>query len=97
MNILAATTDEEAKDQVYNVAVGDRTTLNELFSAIQGALKENHVNAEQKPIYRDLRAGDVRHSQADISKVKTALNYAPEYRIMDGIEKAMPWYISFLG
>ena len=52
MNILAATADEEAKDQVYNAAVGDRTTLNVLFSAIKGALKENDINATQEPIYR---------------------------------------------
>jgi len=96
-NILAATTeDPKAKNQVYNVAVGDRTTLNDLFHAIQSALAENGVNYEKQAIYRDFRPGDVRHSQADVSKAKTLLGYAPEYRIMEGIAKAMPWYVRFL-
>lgn len=97
MNILAATATDEAKDQVYNVAVGDRTTLNELYKAIQIALKENEVDAGLEPIYRDFRVGDVRHSQADIGKAKKYLGYEPEFRILDGISKAMPWYKGFVG
>lgn len=97
MNILAATASEEAKDQVYNVAVGDRTILNDLYYAIQAALGENDVNHTAEPTYRDFRAGDVRHSQADISKAQTQLGYQPEYRILAGISKAMPWYKVFLG
>ena len=97
MNILAATAKDEAKDNVYNVAVGDRTTLNDLYKAIQSALKECDINATQDPIYRDFRAGDVRHSQADVSKAVNNLGYAPEYRILEGISKAMPWYKEFLG
>ncbi len=93
MNILAATASEEAKNEVYNVAVGDRTTLNDLFHALQSALAENGKPYASKPVYRDFRAGDVRHSQADISKASSKLGYAPEFRIMDGIAKAMPWYI----
>jgi UDP-N-acetylglucosamine 4-epimerase len=94
MNLLAATAPDEAKNEVYNVAVGDRTTLNDLFHALQSALTENGKPYTRKPVYRDFRAGDVRHSQADISKAASKLGYAPEYRIMDGIAKAMPWYIS---
>lgn len=94
MNLLAATAPDEAKNEVYNVAVGDRTTLNDLFHALQSALAENGKPYARKPVYRDFRAGDVRHSQADISKAASKLGYAPEYRIMDGIAKAMPWYIS---
>ena len=97
MNILAATASEEAKNEVYNVAVGDRTTLNDLFHALQSALAENGKPYASKPVYRDFRAGDVRHSQADISKASTKLGYAPEFRIMDGIAKAMPWYIENVG
>ena len=97
MNILAATAKDEAKDNVYNVAVGDRTTLNDLYKAIQSALKECDINATQDPIYRDFRAGDVRHSQADVSKAVEKLGYAPEYKILQGISKAMPWYKEFLG
>jgi UDP-N-acetylglucosamine 4-epimerase len=96
MNILAATAPDEAKDGVYNVAVGDRTTLNDLFNAIKNALIENGVSVETTPIYRDFRAGDVRHSQADISKAKNALGYQPEFVIAQGIDKAMPWYVKFL-
>lgn len=96
MNILAATASDEAKDQVYNVALGDRTTLNELYAAIAKALNENGVNANGEPIYRDFRAGDVRHSQADISKAINNLGYQPSHRILDGIAKAMPWYIEDL-
>lgn len=94
MNLLAATAPDEAKNEVYNVAVGDRTTLNDLFHALQSALAENGKPYTRKPLYRDFRAGDVRHSQADISKAASKLGYAPEFRIMDGIAKAMPWYIS---
>lgn len=96
-NLLAATTQNaEAKNQVYNVAVGDRTTLNDLFNAIQSALTENGVNYAKQAVYRDFRPGDVRHSQADVSKAETLLGYAPEFRIMEGIAKAMPWYVRFL-
>lgn len=92
-NILAATTDDEAaKNQVYNVAVGDRTTLNLLFEAIKRSLAENGVNYDKNPTYRDFRSGDVRHSQADISKISTLLGYQPMYRIAQGISIAMPWY-----
>lgn len=96
MNILAATAADEAKDQVYNVAVGDRTTLNELYSAIQNALMQNGIDNKEKPTYREFRAGDVRHSQADISKAKNNLGYQPEFVISQGIEKAMPWYVKFI-
>ena len=96
-NILAATTEnEDAKNQVYNVAVGDRTTLNDLFNAIQTALVKNDVNYPKKAIYREFRAGDVRHSQASIGKIQTFLGYAPQYRIDAGIELAMQWYVKNL-
>jgi UDP-N-acetylglucosamine 4-epimerase len=96
MNILAATAPDEAKDQVYNVAVGDRTTLNDLYHAIESALGINDVKVTGNLIYREFRAGDVRHSQADISKAKSSVGYEPEYSIFEGIVKAMPWYIKFV-
>jgi UDP-N-acetylglucosamine 4-epimerase len=96
MNILAATALEDAKDQVYNVAVGERTTLNMLYSYVQSSLAKNNVHNNKLPAYRDFRAGDVRHSQADISKAKNALGYLPEFKISEGIETAMPWYVNFL-
>ncbi|OTG71218.1 LPS biosynthesis protein WbpP [Acinetobacter sp. ANC 4218] len=96
-NILAATTaDDAAKNQVYNVAVGDRTTLNDLYRAIQAALAENGVNYTKDAVYRDFRAGDVRHSQASIAKIEQALRYAPEFRIDAGIQLAMRWYVKNL-
>ena len=95
-NILAATANDEAKNQVYNVAVGGRTTLNTLFDYIKDTLSINGVSYDKAAVYRDFRAGDVRHSQADISKINTMLGYAPEYRIIDGIEVAMPWYVRAL-
>ena len=97
MNILAATASDAAKDQIYNVALGDRTSLNDLFSAIKDALNKNQINIKLEPIYRDFRAGDVRHSRADISKAKKALGYQPRFNILKGLDKAMPWYVLKLG
>lgn len=92
-NLLAATATDKAKNEVYNVAVGDRTTLNDLFRALQAALAENGKPYERQPVYRDFRAGDVRHSQADVSKAASKLGYAPQFPIMQGIARAMPWYV----
>jgi UDP-N-acetylglucosamine 4-epimerase len=80
-------------NQVYNVAVGDRTTLNELFYRLRDNLKAHGVSETVQPVYRDFRAGDVRHSQADISKASQLLSYAPTHDIHKGISQAMPWYI----
>ncbi|WP_201628758.1 NAD-dependent epimerase/dehydratase family protein [Psychrobacter maritimus] len=95
-NVLAATANDEAKNQVYNVAVGGRTTLNTLFSALQENLRKNGVDYSQEVVYRDFREGDVRHSQADISKIQNSLGYSPQFDIVQGIEKAMPWYVTSL-
>lgn len=96
-NLLAATTQNaEARNQVYNVAVSGRTTLNILFDELKNALANNGISYEKAAIYRDFRAGDVRHSQADIKKAKELLGYAPGFDIKSGIVKAMPWYIQFL-
>ncbi|OTG80211.1 LPS biosynthesis protein WbpP [Acinetobacter sp. ANC 5054] len=96
-NILAATTQsDEAKNQVYNVALGDRTTLNELYRAIQAALATNDVNFDRDPVYRDFRAGDVRHSQASIAKIEQGLGYTPQFKIAEGIQLAMRWYVNNL-
>ncbi|UBX52497.1 Vi polysaccharide biosynthesis UDP-N-acetylglucosaminuronic acid C-4 epimerase TviC [Acinetobacter pseudolwoffii] len=93
-NILAATTqNDEAKNQVYNVAVGDRTTLNDLFNAIQAALNENGVTYTKEPLYRDFRVGDVRHSQASVDKIQKLLGYASEYSFRIGIKETLKWYI----
>ena len=98
-NLLAATTTHpDATNQVYNVAVGERTTLNELFEAIRSALVPNFPHlVDFKPHYQDFRAGDVRHSLADISKARTLLGYAPTHRIGEGLIEAMDWYVANLG
>jgi len=95
-NLLAATTkDMTARNQVYNVAVSGRTNLNELFSALKLSLARNGVHYTKEPVYRDFRAGDVRHSQADIAKAQRLLGYDPKFDINSGIDQAMPWYVGF--
>ncbi|MFA6121779.1 MAG: NAD-dependent epimerase/dehydratase family protein [Sideroxydans sp.] len=96
MNLLAATTENaEASNQVYNVAVGDRTTLNQLYDQLRKNLLPtcSHL-VGARPIYRDFRAGDVKHSLADISKSATLLGYQPSHKIDDGMKVAMAWYVS---
>lgn len=93
MNILAATAGDDAKNRVYNVAVGDRTSLNELFYAIKNNLVANGVEVKLDPIYKDFRLGDVRHSQADISKAKQFLQYQPSHTFQKGIAETVKWYI----
>jgi UDP-N-acetylglucosamine 4-epimerase len=97
-NLLAATTKSpEAINQIYNVAVGERTTLNQLHQYIKNNLSESMPQLNiASPIYREFRSGDVRHSLADISKAETLLGYQPKYRIQQGLSEAMPWYIDYL-
>ena len=97
-NLLAATAEHpDAANQVYNVAVGDRTTLNDLFEAIRSILEPRFPHlAGFKPIYRDFRAGDVRHSLADIAKARRLLGYEPSHRIREGLVEAMDWYVNDL-
>lgn len=96
MNILAATASTDVKNQIYNMAVGDRTTLNTLFDALKKALAEHQTDYRKRPVYRSFRAGDVRHSQADINKAKASLGYAATHHIYQGISEAMPWYVKHL-
>lgn len=93
-NLLAATTvNAGAVNQAYNVALGERTTLNELFAMLQDALRtKGAALPDQKPVYRDFRPGDVRHSLADIGKVQRLLGYASTHGIRQGLELAMDWY-----
>jgi len=94
-NLLAATAnDERAANQVYNVAVGDRTSLNQLYFNLRDNLVTQFPHLiEAKPVYRDFRTGDVRHSLADISKAKELIGYQPTHRLGDGLFEAMDWYI----
>jgi len=91
-NLLAAiTSNPEAVNTVYNIAVGERTTLNELFSFIQKALSIQN----KEPTYQDFRVGDIPHSLASIEKAKRYLGYAPRYTIKEGLSAAANWYRKF--
>jgi len=94
-NILASVvTDPEARNQVYNVAVGDRTTLNQLYGLLRDGLAAEGVGRDALPTYRDFRAGDVRHSQADVSKARRLLGYEPSHTLKQGLEEALSWYVA---
>jgi UDP-N-acetylglucosamine 4-epimerase len=91
-NLLAGTTENPAAlNQVYNVAVGERTSLNTLFALLKSALG-SAVRGDPQPVYQDFRAGDVRHSLADISKARELLGYAPSHDVRAGLRVAAPWY-----
>ena len=96
-NLLAGTTtNSEALDRAYNVAVGERTTLTSLFEMLKSGLRERDPSMpDLQPIYRDFRAGDVPHSLADISKARDLLGYEPTHRIIDGIDAALDWYCTY--
>ena len=97
-NLLAATVEDPAAlNQVYNVAVGERITLNELFDLERGLLVAHFPQIGGcRPSYRDFREGDVRHSQADISKARKLLGYEPTHGVGKGLEQAMDWYVRSL-
>lgn len=88
-NLLAATASLEARNEVYNVAVGGRITLNQLFRTLRDNLTTHGVAPNTEPHYRDFRAGDVRHSQADISKAVQLLGYHPTHSLADGVAEVM--------
>jgi UDP-N-acetylglucosamine 4-epimerase len=93
-NVLAAMAGKDAVNQIYNVAVGDRTTLKQLYGILSSLLSSSfaHVGGHA-PEFVDFRSGDVRHSQADISKAAGLLGYAPTHRIREGLQEAMDWYV----
>lgn len=95
-NLLAATVeDREAKNRVYNVAVGDQTTLNELYQLIATELKTERPELEiPGPTYRDFRVGDVRHSLADITAAESMLGYQPKHTVDRGLQLANQYYIT---
>jgi UDP-N-acetylglucosamine 4-epimerase len=95
-NLLSSSTGSaEALNQVYNIAVGDKTTLNELFELLRaGICSRNPRFAAAHAIYRDFRAGDVRFSCADIGKAQRFLGYRPTHRLNDGLEETIGWYMA---
>ena len=97
-NLLAALTDKPAAvNQVYNVALNARTSLNELYLMLHGLLVERYPHLrDYQPAYGEFRAGDVRHSQADISKASSLLGYVPTHDLRRGLDQALRWYIGHL-
>jgi UDP-N-acetylglucosamine 4-epimerase len=95
-NLLAALAAEDARDQIYNIAFGERTSLNELFlllrDSIAGATNAALDRFQAEPKYREFRQGDVRHSLADICKARRLLNYEPTHSVRQGIEKTAQWF-----
>lgn len=97
-NILAATSQlPQSVNQIYNVAAGGRTSLNTLFDLLARSLSESQRAISAGPEYKAFRPGDVRHSQADISKAEELLGYKVTHTIADGIQEAIPWYLKALG
>jgi UDP-N-acetylglucosamine 4-epimerase len=91
-NILAATTPNEAAlGNAYNVALGTRTSLNELYAAIRGKFTEPAIQALE-PIYDPPRPGDIEHSTADISKIQNDLSYEPNVSVDEGLTETVKWY-----
>jgi UDP-N-acetylglucosamine 4-epimerase len=95
-NLLSSVAQDNAKNQVYNVAVGDRTTLNDLVRNLVSSLKERGIDYPKKVIHREFREGDVRHSQANVDKAGKLLGYQPKFKIADGLNVAMDWYVKDL-
>jgi UDP-N-acetylglucosamine 4-epimerase len=83
----------EALNRVYNVAMGERVTLNQLFFILRDRLADDHPEIKtQQPTYREFRPGDIRHSQADLTEARHRLGYEPHYRLDQGLEEALDWY-----
>tara|TARA_B100000214_G_scaffold221530_1_gene161143 strand:- start:167 stop:1192 length:1026 start_codon:yes stop_codon:yes gene_type:complete len=95
-NILSALSQKKSKNNVYNIAFGERTTLINLFNSLKDELTKNQKDYILEPKYNDFREGDVRHSLADISKAKNMLSYEPSHSLLDGIGEIIPWYINNL-
>ncbi len=95
--LAAATVSRGAANEVYNVAVGGRTSLNQLLEQMRSVLLARFPHLQDfQPQYRDFRAGDVRHSQADISKAERLLGYRPSHTIEQGLAEAIDWYVASL-
>ncbi len=96
-NILSAFGNSEVKNEVYNIAVGGRTSLNELYTALKDGLERHGVCTKSDVLHAAFRSGDVRHSQASIKKAQAMLQYEPTHDFNAGIRAAIPWYIARFG
>lgn len=95
-NLLAALAPAEARTRVYNMAVGDRNTLLQLFEGLRTGLAQCGVEYARAPLFREFRPCDVRHSLADVSAARERLGYVPTHRLGEGLAEAMPWYVANL-
>lgn len=97
-NLLAAMAENSAAvNQVYNVAINERTSLNQLYAMMRALLLEKFPHLQKhRPEYADFREGDVRHSQADISKAGKMLGFEPTHRVNEGLKQALDWYVAYL-
>ena len=97
-NLLAVLRTADADEhQVYNVASGGRTTLNQLYRMIRDSVADYlPVSAHLEPIHRPSRPGDVSHSQADISKIQRDFGYEPLHSLEDGLRETLRWYVEKL-
>jgi UDP-N-acetylglucosamine 4-epimerase len=98
MNLLAGlSANTEALNLAYNVALGDQTSLNQLYEMLRTLVTARVPGlGEPKPTYRDFRQGDVRYSRADISRAERLLGYSPQWKVREGLEKALDWYVAKL-
>jgi UDP-N-acetylglucosamine 4-epimerase len=92
-NLLAALAPDHALGEVFNVAVGQRTTLNQLFALLRDSLGELQVHYAREPRRAEFRPGDVLHSEADVAKAADLLGYAPTHTLDQGVREALPWYL----
>ena len=93
-NLRAALACDSVQGEVFNVAVGGRTSLLELFGLLREGLRDHQVHYDLEPTLDSFRAGDVKHSQADISKARKLLGYDPRFDVAKGLAEALPWYIA---
>jgi UDP-N-acetylglucosamine 4-epimerase len=97
-NLLAATVeDEQAVNQVYNIGLGERTSLNELYAQLKAEVQRERPETEvPEPVYRDFRPGDIRHSFANTEKARNLLGFEPETGLEEGLKKSVRWYLENL-
>jgi UDP-N-acetylglucosamine 4-epimerase len=91
-NILAAFSNNQM-DAIFNVAFSQRTTLNNLFDMLKNQLIKHNISYDKKPIYRDFRPGDVKHSLASIEKAQQILGYSPMYSVETGLSESIDWFV----
>jgi len=95
-NVLAALVHSPNDSEIYNVAVNDATSLDQLHSYLKAILQAHGIVVRAMPRRAAFRTGDIQHSRADIAKAMQLLGYDPEYRIFAGLEATVPWYLKRL-